>query len=176
MVLALLHRHFVWDLFFFYFLSVFSPSFFTRISGPLLLLLHFSYYLSILFHFLLSSSFSLWLSFFSCLSSLILFSFLFLSSSLFLYLYTLFLLSPPSLSPLPLFISPFFLFSLFYIYLKSASSVSLTGHNHNVWKTLAQFKPLILHLKKLRLIQMEFSKTTLLSWKHLVISRVSFRM
>ena len=163
MVLVLLHGLFVWELlFFFNFFFVFSPSFFILFSGPLFTLF------SILFHFLLSSPFSLSLSFLSHLSFL---SFPHISFIISFSTSTLF-----SLSLLLPFLSFFFL-SLFFssslFYFLNASSVPLIGHNHKVWKKLTQVKPFILHLRKPRLIEMEFSKIT---YYVLVINRVRFRM
>lgn len=98
-------------------------------------------YISIIFPFLLSFDSQL---FFPSLHSL------------FLFLFIL-----PSLS-FSSFISFFFLkiSPLFSSIFKMLALFPLIGHNHNVWKTLTQVKPLIFHLRKLRLIETEFSKIT----------------
>lgn len=54
-------------------------------------------------------------------------------------------------------LSPFF-FS-YYIF-EMLALFPLVGHNHNVRKILTRVKPLILHLRKLRLIEMELFKIT----------------
>lgn len=146
--------------------------------------------LSLFFHPLLWSSFLLLFSLsflfffiFSCLLHFLshyLFSLISLHSFLYFPLIS-FIISFStstlfSLSLLLPFLSFFFL-SLFFssslFCFLNASSVPLIGHNHKVWKTLTQVKPFILHLRKPRLIEMEFSKIT---YYVLVINRVRFRM
>lgn len=109
----------------------------------------FFFYPLLFSHFLFYSTFSCFLDSIFSLSPLTLFS-LFLSSSLFFYLYTL----------CPLF-PPLFLFSLLFYYIfKILALFPLIGHNHKVWKTLTQVRPLIFHFRKPRLIEMEFSEIT----------------
>lgn len=156
MTLVLLHGLFVGDLIFFY-LFVFSPS----LLHPFLWfssLLRSSHYVSVLFHFLF---FILSLIIFSSHFSLLFFlipSFLspsFSTSLLFLFSLLLFLLF--------LFISFYwslFLFFPFLLYFFNVSSVPLIGHSHKVWRTLTLVKPLISHVRDLRLTEMEFSKIT----------------
>lgn len=167
MVLVSLHGLFVWELlFFFNFFFVFSPSFFILVSGPLFFYSFHSLFYSFSFS-LVFSIFSLIIFSLSSLFSLFSISLLFLSSSL-----SLLLPSFPSLSSFPFFLFSFYLSSSLFCFL-NASSVLLIGHNHKVWKTLTQVKPFILHLRKPRLIEMEFSKIT---YYVLVINRVRFRM
>lgn len=146
--------------------SSFSISCFLSLFFHILLFYSFYPFFSILLNFLLSL-FSLSLSFPSHLFSLTLFFLLFLSSSLFLYLYILF--------PLLffLFIYLFFFSSSSLFYFLNASSVPLIGHNYKVWKTLTQVRAFILHLRKPKLIEMEFPKITCYV---LVVNRVRFRM
>lgn len=156
MVLVLLHGLF--EIFFLYFL--FSLPLFSYSSLLLFLPLFFysfKFSLIFVFSFIIFSLSSLFPhSFFPLISFII---------SLSLPLHSF---------PSPLFsfyISLFSSSSLFYFL--NASSVPLIGHNYKVWKTLTQVRAFILHLRKPKLIEMEFPKITCYV---LVVNRVRFRM
>lgn len=156
MVLVLLHGLF--EIFFLYFL--FSLPLFSYSSLLLFLPLFFysfKFSLIFVFSFIISSLSSLFPhSFFPLISFII-------SLSLPLHSFPLLFF---------LFIYLFFSSSSLFYFL-NASSVPLIGHNYKVWKTLTQVRAFILHLRKPKLIEMEFPKITCYV---LVVNRVRFRM
>lgn len=146
----------VWDLPFFFVSSPLLAS-----SSSLVLFSFLSPFHTIfLFLFTHLSSFFLSLSFLSHLSSFTFFSFPLLSFTFSFCLSTL-----PSLFLLSFLSFYLSLFSPFFstILKNIIETVLLVGHNHKMWKSVTQFRPLILYLRKPRVIEMGYHL-----WKGLI--------